>query len=161
MPLIGRGAFSKVYKKDSKTVIIVSRDKAKVAMASPEWPRARCFPKLIEKADGLYECKYYEPVRALKSNLGEDQWALYKALRDVFHNGAQDYWHLRSCFWALKGWKAERRALLSALDVLSEYGRDVRFEISPRNVAVHRGRLILLDCFFFQGDLLFGGRRRW
>lgn len=153
LPLIGRGAFSKVYKKDSKTVIIVSRDKVKVAMASPEWPRARCFPKLIEKASGIYECKYYEPVRALKSNLSEDQWALYRVLRDVYHNGPQYYWYLRSYFRALKGWKAESRALLSALDVLNEYGRDVRFEISPRNVAVHRGRLILLDCFFFQEDL--------
>jgi hypothetical protein len=40
-----------------------------------------------------------------------------------------------------------------AVEACANYGSDVMFEISPRNVAVHNGNLILLDCFFIKSKL--------
>jgi len=41
-----------------------------------------------------------------------------------------------------------RNSLQEAIDACANYGSDIKFEISPRNVAVKNGNLILLDCFF-------------
>lgn len=43
--------------------------------------------------------------------------------------------------------------ILEALDACLNYGSSVRFEISPRNVAVQDGQLVLLDCFYLQSTL--------
>jgi hypothetical protein len=58
---------------------------------------------------------------------------------------------LRKQFNRLPKWAA--RALNEQIDGLMNYGADIRFEISPRNVAVKNGKLILLDCFFFASKL--------
>jgi hypothetical protein len=43
--------------------------------------------------------------------------------------------------------------MLDALDACANYGNDVCFEISPRNVAVKNGKLVLMDCFFMADKL--------
>ena len=44
--------------------------------------------------------------------------------------------------------QAEKEALLEMVDGLRNYCEAVAFEISPRNVTVRSGKLVLLDCFF-------------
>jgi hypothetical protein len=44
----------------------------------------------------------------------------------------------------------EKDILLQAVDACSNYSTNVYFEISPRNVAVKDGKLILLDVFFLK-----------
>lgn len=157
LPLIGQGAFSRVYKKDSKTVLIVSRDKAKEAMASPLWPPSRLFPRIKEVSSGVYESRYYPPIRSLKGALKEGQWQLYTHLRNLHmdYTLGQGYYELRTGFKKhMAPYRRQREALLAALDALANYNLDVCFEISPRNVAVSpSGNLVLLDCFFFRHQL--------
>ena len=38
--------------------------------------------------------------------------------------------------------------MIDALRACSNYGSDVGFEISPRNIFIDNGNLILADCFF-------------
>ena len=38
--------------------------------------------------------------------------------------------------------------LCCALDACGNWSTNVMFEISPRNIAVDNGQLVLLDCFF-------------
>ena len=48
----------------------------------------------------------------------------------------------------------EKEAILEAIDAMCNYGSDVSFEISPRNIAADKdGNLILLDCFFIKSQL--------
>lgn len=49
--------------------------------------------------------------------------------------------------------RKQRDHLLAAIDALYNYGDDVCFEISPRNVTAHKGKLILLDCFLMKSHL--------
>jgi hypothetical protein len=157
LPLVGRGAFSRVYKKDARTVLIVSRDKAKEAMASAEWPPSRLFPRIKKISEGYYEALYYPKVRSLKETLKPRHYALYRhlvALSSSYTLGC-GYRSLHSGFSQnLKGYRSQREAILGALDALANYSSDVCFEISPRNVATTpSGNLILLDCFFFRHQL--------
>ena len=46
-----------------------------------------------------------------------------------------------------------KEVMIEALEACGNYGSDVAFEISPRNVAVKDGKLILLDCFFMKSKL--------
>ena len=46
-----------------------------------------------------------------------------------------------------------RTAMLEALEGCSNWGSDIGFEISPRNVAVNNGKLVLLDVFFSKSKL--------
>ena len=46
-----------------------------------------------------------------------------------------------------------KETMLEALDACTNCGSDVAFEISPRNVAVKDGKLILLDVFFMKSAL--------
>ena len=162
LPLIGRGMFSTVYRKNAKTVLIKSVDPVKECMAMGWFPSSRMFPKttrvaLLDDDQGtaLYEQRYYPKVKSLKAALKPAEWEFYQELRK-----AQNYVlclpddykaldSLRSVISNLPSKYARKKAaLLGAIDALTNYGPDIRFEISPRNVAVHNGRLILLDCFF-------------
>ena len=162
LPLIGRGMFSTVYRKNAKTVLIKSMDPVKECMAMGWFPSSRMFPKttrvaLLDDDQGtaLYEQRYYPKAKSLKTALKPVEWEFYRELRELQSNINRlldDYKALASLqalIKALPGKYARKKsALLGAIDALTNYGQDIRFEISPRNVAVHNGRLILLDCFF-------------
>lgn len=158
MKLIGTGSFSKVYHEvGSKFVYIRSNDPVKECMANGWFPRSNLFPIVIEadKAGYDYKMKYYEKCSSLKSSLKPKELIKYQNLRNLFqyiyYNSLNcDYHNLYSAFKTIKN-KSIRTALLGAIDALSNYGQDIGFEISPRNVAVSpSGNLILLDCFFMQ-----------
>jgi len=161
---IGAGSFSTVYRKgNSNHVLIVSTDPAKECMSLGWFPDSRLFPKVARLSyndDGTqtFKIKYYEKVRAPKRQLNERSYKLYKALRklDVTcqnDNLLHDKW--RKAFNGIPvEFKAAKEALLEAVDALTNYGSDICFEISPRNIAVTKaGNLILLDCFFLRSAL--------
>jgi len=151
MELIGRGQFSTVYRKNSSTVLIKSTDPVKECMALGWFPSCRLFPKIKRINCELYESKYYPRVRSLKNSLEPKQWELYKALRGCMS------WKL-TAEQVIKSlhpkFRKQRDHLLAAINALYNYGDDVCFEISPRNVTVHKGKLILLDCFFMKSHSL-------
>lgn len=156
MKLIAKGAFTKCYLLPcGERVRLVSVDPAKEFMALGWGSEDSMFPEVKRVDHGIYEMKYYPRVKSLKSALDADQWEFYKKLREISEKCPRpikdwDYIDaLRAKFAELK----EGEALNEHLDGLLNYGCDIGFEVSPRNVAVENGKLILLDCFFFKGKL--------
>lgn len=169
MRKIGRGMFSTAYLKNKNTVLIKTTDKAKLCMSERLFPKSRMFPKLkkidITNNYCFYEMEYYPRVGSLRKALLPEEFEFYQILRKLkkekMASSAFDYnksYDWRAFFRMV--WKKipakfayKRKILLQALDTMYCYGQDVCFEISPRNVAVKNGKLILLDCFFFENDL--------
>lgn len=166
---IGKGYFSTVYQETETTVLIVSSDPVKECMAMGWFPNSRLFPK-VERLDydfddegnALYRMKYFNRVSSLKNNLLPKHYKFYRVLKDYFSliwapsNFNESFEVLKDHFQkALKSeFAREKQILLEAVDSLANYGDDMWFEISPRNVAVSNGRLILLDCFFMRKKLI-------
>jgi len=148
MNLIGKGQFSTVYQKTKSTVLIKSKDNVKECMALGWFPNSKMFPKLERigwSQDGeyqLYESKYYPRVQSLKSNLKPLEWEFYKTLRNLCVQKPEDFRNLPKKF------RNRAQQLVAAWNALMNYDGMIGFEISPRNVAVNNGRLILLDCFY-------------
>ena len=108
----------------------------------------------------MYEQSYYPKVKSLKAALKPTEWEFYRELRETQSNinpFLDDYKALDSLQSLIKAlpskYASKKEALLGAVDALTNYGVDVRFEISPRNVTARNGRLVLLDCFFMAGKL--------
>jgi len=158
MKLIGKGQFTRAYLKDDGRVHLESICPIKECMALGWFPEHRLFPEIQREGDNGYDMPYYSQPRSLKTNLTPRQYRLYKALRALegfcgpnSHNSF-DHWHQQ--FQGLPvEFKVEKEALREAVDACGNYGSDVCFEISPRNVAVKGGKLILLDCFFMASAL--------
>ena len=157
MELIGKGEFTKAYRNDKGRVILHSQDRVKECMALGWFPDHRLFP-VIERLDNgdnysTYEMEYFQQPKSLKSSLTARQWRLYQALRKLgvrsmsrfpYETWIEEFKSLPSEF------KEEKEVLLEAIDGLLNYSTGIRFEISPRNVAVKGKKLILLDCFFIR-----------
>lgn len=159
LPLIGRGSFSRVYRKGANEVLIVSTDKVKAAMSERFWPKSRLFPRIKfigynEDDTCTYSSRYYPKVKSLKLSLETAEWEFYKFLRDLDRYPEKNYRyeHYLKQFATIP-WRSKRNAMLEAWECLRMYSDDACFEISPRNVAVHRGKLVLLDVFFFYHQL--------
>lgn len=152
--LIGRGAFTRAYLLDSGRVMLKTCCPIKEAMAWGWFPESPLFPEMKYVDVGVYEMEYYPRVSSLKKALKPDQYAIYQALRDIFCGKVSqlpkreaDFYH----FWyqefnALPEELAE--VMHEALDACANFGSEIGFEISPRNVAVKDGNLVLLDVFF-------------
>lgn len=166
MKYIGKGAFTKCYLMDcGKRVQLVTCDPIKEAMAWGWFPDSPLFPKLTFVDIGVYEMDYLPGTRGLKSELEPEQWEVYQALRIVFSHGVrvkreadlyQSWYHaFESAADAYSGsYIGEAfRDLMEALDACANFGSDVAFEISPRNVRAVNGKLVLLDCFFLVSKL--------
>jgi hypothetical protein len=155
LKLIGKGMFSVCYRESENTVLIASEDPVKECMGTGWFPDSPLFPKVERVACGLYRMPYYAKVSSLKSALDPDQWVIYQALRamvkaSVFSGRNPDFRidFVRKQIDTLQD-ETLRETLSEAVDALANYGADIGFEISPRNVAVSDGKLILLDCFYF------------
>lgn len=166
MKLIGKGAFTKCYLQDcGKKVLLISSDPIKECMGWGWFPESTHFPKVTVVNNGAYEMDYYGPTVGLKAHLDADNWQLYQVLRDVMsrinHQGraADMYSQLYGLFEAARE-RSENRVVINglsdcieALDACANYGSDIGFEISPRNVRAKNGMLVLMDCFFMIGKL--------
>lgn len=161
MKKIGQGTFTTCYQASDNKVLLVSSDPVKEVMSCGWFPSSRLFPK-VTKVDSTathnyYEMKYYPKVTSLKNTLDTNNYNLYKELRalsvELSMNIYDGYQNTYKAFTKIKTLRL-REAMLGALDACSHCGSDIGFEISPRNVAVSNGKLILLDCFFMKGKLL-------
>lgn len=154
MNKIGQGTFTKCYlNDDNKTVTLHSTDYIKECMSLNWFPESRLFPEITSNDDNSYTMEYYPRVRSLKNTLNERDWKLYQILRKLtiqFSRNTHDsfsLWHEQ--FKTIPDeYEEEREDIAGALDACGNYGSDIGFEISPRNVAVKDGQLIMLDCFF-------------
>tara|TARA_R110000772_G_scaffold2089_3_gene7279 strand:+ start:12680 stop:13303 length:624 start_codon:yes stop_codon:yes gene_type:complete len=173
---IGRGSFTTAYKKENDC-ILHSIDTVKIAMAEGFTPDHRMFPK-VEFLDSYFNADddrvnvlkmdYMPRPSSIKQNVTARQWRLYKWLESVFQTVLHSfdlgnyermdlqYDLFRDC---PSEFKAESEAITEMLDGLRNYCNIVVFEISPRNVTVKGGKLVLLDCFF-DLELLENVRRR-
>lgn len=174
MKLIDKGTFTKCYLKDcGKRVVLVSSDPIKECMAWGWFPESPLFPEVKMIEVGTYEMDYMPPTRGLKAHLDDDQWQLYQVLRDcfsrspVFSRPDELYHKWYEIFQAAHD-RSETEAVreglmdvLMALDACANFGSDIQFEISPRNVRAVNGRLILVDCFFLVSKLQEVRSSRW
>lgn len=156
--LIAKGAFTKCYLlPGGEKVRLESSDPSKECISLGWGADHSMFPEMKRVDDYTYEMKYYPRVTSLKSALDPDQWEFYKKLKEInekttWTRSGKDWEYLDS----LRAEFAELpdgEALNEHLDGLLNYGSDIGFEISPRNVAADNGKLILLDCFFFRNKL--------
>jgi len=160
LKVIGRGHFTTAYRKDRKTVILKSRDKAKECMSLGWFPSSNLFPTVTrisgqdENGFSMYEMKYVTRVRSPKKQLTKEHYELYKTLKTVYSMRLDNADDIIRKFEALPIKRSIKNHLIDAVSALTNYGSDVHFEISPRNIGVTKtGKLILMDCFFFVNDL--------
>jgi hypothetical protein len=154
---IGQGEFTQAYLREADgKVVLRSCCPIKECMAHADFP-APLFPKIkmvrVDDTDlnyYIYEMEYYPKVRSLKNNLDPDQYQIYKDLRNIDYVSCLNPHDLYSRYYE-EFEKLEnedlREAMLDALNDCANFGSDIAFEISPRNVATKNGKLILLDCF--------------
>jgi hypothetical protein len=157
--LIGRGAFSKVWDNGDGTVTIKSKDYAKECMAlfidSDRFPKIECIDCDCDNGS-TYIMPKYNKVKAIKRDLSAHDYGLYTYLRKVVsieNHNMHNYYKLFDLFSSMPEQYANERAqLLDALGELANYGQDICFEISPRNVFIVNGKLIFADVFFFRSQ---------
>lgn len=156
---IGQGTFTTAYKKNSTTVLLKSDDVVKECMSLGGFPSSNYFPKLkrLEINDdgiSIYESKLYEKVRSPKKQLKESHYEIYKQLLQLDWYYSFGYENILEGIDFIKIPSYLKEHLRHAVYSLVNYGTDVIFEISPRNIATTpTGQLILLDCFFMQYQL--------
>lgn len=160
---IGRGMFTRCYELGADKVLLESQCSAKECMSLGWFPESRLFPE-VERLDyggnhSVYTMKRYPKQRGVLKHLDEKDAALYRELRELFKAiNFIDYPEygeaLLAGFDALKeDFPEESEALIGAYEAMRNYGQDVFFEISPRNVTTENGKLILLDCWFMGWQL--------
>ncbi len=162
---IGKGTFTKCYLNScGESVTLITCDPIKECIANGWFPESELFPKVehvdyCERTDrNIYTMEYYPRTKGLKSVLDVDQWKIYQTLCKVYQglsyhsNIYEGYQKLYKAFESIQDQEL-REIMIDALDACSNYGSDVGFEISPRNVAVKNGKLILLDVFFMRSTL--------
>lgn len=150
------GAFTVAYVDSGlKNVYLKSVCPIKDCMAHGWFPESDLFPTIepITCTQGIYKMEYFPRVKSLKEALDPDQWAIYQTLRAVKDeirytlNSHQNHEMITRAFNTIKCDEL-RETMQEALDACANYGTEIGFEISPRNVAVKNGKLILLDVFF-------------
>lgn len=159
MKLIGKGTFTKAYLLESGEVLLKSVDPIKECMAHGWFPDSELFPSISFEDGETYKMKYYPKVSSLKNTLNERSYSLYLALRKLRVGYVKNSYDLldkwRKAFDSLPSeFEQEKEDLISAIEACSNFDSDVSFEISPRNVAVDNGKLVLLDCFFLKSELV-------
>jgi hypothetical protein len=154
MKLLGKGAFSRVYAENNQTVIIHSICPVKEAM-SLGWITGDRFPVVERLEPEVYRMKRYDRWLTTK-NLCEADKKLYTILRRIYREySVRD--NVATIFEPLrKDYPSEYEQLVQACYALANYSDseyDIRFEISPRNIAVDNGKLIFLDVFYLSSVL--------
>lgn len=157
LPLIGRGMFTRCYRYSKKEALCISCDPTKECIALGWTPTSRFIPE-IEKLDydgifSLYKMPLYEKPKSLKGSLNKSDYRFYSDLRnlkvDYDLNSHRWIYNIVRAVEQSKLHYARKDLMISFAESMANFGHELRFEISPRNVAVKNGKLILLDVFFF------------
>ena len=156
--LIGTGAFTRAYLRNDNMVELYSVDNMKECMSLGWFPDSELFPE-IEKIENdtvsVYEMKYYKRVKL--ETLEPDQLKIYRDLQKAYKkiNYGKSRFNCDCVKMAFDTIENEelRETMIEALEACQNYGDDICFEISKRNIAIENGKLILLDCFFQQSTL--------
>ena len=159
--IIGKDRFSTAYQ-NKDVVYIKSQDPVKECFAF--FPvNSSYFPKVSvsDLPEFDYKMPLYNKVRAPKKQLNDRSITIYQELRKLFNNNLfyfnkkeSGYAKWYRLFSGIKSSKRLKNALINAIDNLANYGDDIGFEISPRNIAATKsGNIILLDCFFLKRAL--------
>lgn len=159
--MIGKGAFTRAYLMSSGRVLLKSCCPIKECMSMGWFPDSPLFPVLLQVDTGVYEMDYYPKQRSLKNSLQPEHWQTYKTLKAAYYQGRLNlpknihdtYQHWYNVFEQYLDGELQE-TMLEALGACANYGSDIGFEISPRNVAVNSdGELVLLDVFFSRSKL--------
>lgn len=159
LPLIGKGSFTLCYD-NGQSVLLVSNCPVKECNALGWLSASRLFPKIERLAFTddvqLFKQEKFAKVKSLKTALQPKEYKLYLQLRELA--SAYQCKHIKNphnkhqifvdTVKASKLHHAYKKALIEAVDGLANYTCKIGFEVSPRNVAVKNGKLILLDVFF-------------
>ena len=168
LKLIGKGAFSKVYTSlELDYVVITKGDYIKEAMAFNWFPDSIHFPKIEEIKIGneyFWKMKKYNKTKKIKDLLIETDFIFYKKLQKIYKENLSiflnkkdlndSYNVLYKLFSESSLTEDQKELMVDALSACSNYGSDVGFEISPRNIYIDNNRLILGDCFFIKSQLI-------
>jgi len=155
---IARGMFTICYRVEGTDCVVLDTIcPIKHMIADGLFPASPLFPKFNYYYNGevyLLETKYYPKYRSLKNNLDPDQWKIYQTLRKIYMDtnirdipldNLSEFWENR--FQAIEDINL-RKVMVEAIQVCRQYIDTICFEISPRNVAIDNGKLILLDVFY-------------
>lgn len=158
LKLIGRGMFSRVYAENDSTVLINSCDPIKECLASWGLADSELFPTLERVEYGcyssLFRMKRYNKVRAPKQELESWDYNVYLECRKLMSMSYDDNYQFANCVKSLDLDEETKGALVEGFESCMNYTNNVGFEISPRNIAVDNGKLILLDVFFDKNRVL-------
>ena len=165
---IGKGHFTNVFHKEGDdTVLVTSRCYVKECISQGWIGDSELFPT-FERTDigtvydtkdaafTTYKVKKYEKVSKIMGLLNDEHKNLYRELRKVdsfYFGNYEGYSHLNAEFDKLSISEEHKEALREALDGLANYGQDMMFEISPRNIFIEDDKLILSDVFFMKSQL--------
>lgn len=157
LPLVGSGLFTKCYRYSKKEVLCISCDPTKECISLGWTPESRFIPE-IEKLDhdgifSLYKMPLYEKPKSLKGALNKSDYRFYSDLRnlqiDYDLNEHRWIYNIVRAVESSKLHHTKKELMIGFAESMTNFGHTLRFEISPRNVAVKNGKLILLDVFFF------------
>ena len=157
---LGVGAFTTAYLLPTGEVFLRSTCWTKEALAL--FPvRGELFPKITQVGLGEYFMEYHPKTASLKTSLLGAEYAFYRLLREIhalhIRGMGRQFWtgiftqyslsHPQFLLYFLQ--------LCEAVESLANYDeKEICFEISPRNVRAVRGRLLLLDVFYFKKQLI-------
>ena len=158
---VKQGHFTTAYLYEEQgKVILESRCYIKECMALGWFPDSELFPSIkfadiddVNTEFKVYEMPLYICGRSLKANVcKEDYEGIYVPLRKIQY--VSDYVDFEEQLTTVGVSEEAKEDLLEAYSACTNYGSDVGWEISPRNVAATaEGRLILLDCFYIKSQI--------
>ncbi|QNN99909.1 hypothetical protein phiPsa267_170 [Pseudomonas phage phiPsa267] len=157
--LIGKGAFTRAYQIALNQVEVISSCPAKecYAMFSQGNPFAPTIEHVGQANDGkgIFHMPLYPKMKSIKTQFNTTALHVYRQLRRLELN-ADDYQTFCKMVENLELTQDQKDDIISlASDVCNAIDcRDMRFEISPRNVSCDSdGNLVMLDCFFSMKEL--------
>jgi hypothetical protein len=159
---IKQGHFTTAYLyHEQGKVILESRCYIKECMALGWFPDSELFPSIkfadiedeVNTEFRVYEMPLYVHGQSVKRNVcKEDYEGIYVLLRKIRY--VSNYADFEQQLITVGVSKEVKEDLLEAYEACTNYGSDVGWEISPRNVAATSdGKLILLDCFYIKSQL--------
>ncbi len=155
--LIGTGLFTKCYEfkgHEKSKVVLVSTDYVKESFSMSWVTPSQLFPRIkaVETLDTDKKVYYMDRFKTGKASapigtLNKKNLELYYELKKI-----NKVWGLGNLRRAAMGISNDsfREMFLDALNYLTNWGDDMVFDFRPSSIAIQKGKLILVDVFFFE-----------